>query len=296
VFGGTCNSDIGFGTVFKLVPDGTETVLYAFQGTTDGANPYGNLISDPNGNLFGTTGAGGDMNVAECSDFGYAGCGTAFEVTPSGNETVIYEFQGGSDGWSPEGGLISDSSGNYYGTTTFGGSANCDVGCGIVFKIAPGGTEAILYTFQGGTDGYKPAAALTTDNSGNFYGTTVFGGSDDDGTVYKLSPDGSKSVLYSFKGGNDGANPEAGVIMDRVGNLYGTTDGGGGDTACRAYGGCGTIFKLAPDGKETVLSTFDPPRHGRTPMAPLLMGKKGLLYGTATQGGAGNGVVFKVKK
>jgi uncharacterized repeat protein (TIGR03803 family) len=290
--GGGCGIGEGCGTVFRLASDGTETVLYAFQGGSDGLNPVGGLMIDNGGNFYGTTAGGGNYEGADCTS---GGCGTVYEVTPSGTKTALYAFQGGTDGWAPNGSLIADSSGNLYGTTLFGGSETlCNtVGCGTLFKIAPDGTESVLYAFKDGGDGAVPDAGVIADASGNFYGTTSQGGTSNLGTVFKLAPDGTETVLYSFQGGNDGRAPESALIMDKAGNLYGTTFYGGG-TKCRD-GGCGTVFKLAPDGREIVLFAFG--NGGRFPAAGLLAGPHGLLYGTATAGGAGHdGVVFRVKK
>jgi uncharacterized repeat protein (TIGR03803 family) len=304
--GGSAN----FGIVFKLTSNGgsyTESVLNSFKGgTSDGASPYAALIMDSAGNLYGTTTAGGSNN---CS----GGCGTVFKLSPDGTggytESVLYSFVGGtSDGANPYAGLISDSTGNFYGTTTTGGSNNCSGGCGTVFKLSPGGggtyTESVLYSFVGGTsDGANPYAGLITDSTGNFYGTTTAGGSNNCnggcGTVFKLSPNGgnyTESVLYSFKGGtSDGANPYAGLIMDSAGNFYGTTTSGGSG---------GTVFKLAPSGggyTESVL--YNLPGFGITdgasPYGSLAMDSSGNLYGTTASGGSpdcndGCGTVFKV--
>jgi len=153
----------------------------------------------------------------------------------------------------------------------------------------------VLYSFQGSSDGWEPLGGLLKDKVGNLYGTTGGGGNGDQGTVFKLAPDGTESVLYAFKGGSDGDNPETGVIMDKAGNLYGTTFAGGGMHCSHTSAGCGTVFKLAPDGTETVLFAFYAKR-GVQPAAALLMGKHGLLYGTATAGGKhSDGVVFSVK-
>jgi uncharacterized repeat protein (TIGR03803 family) len=289
--GGGCSFNGDCGTVFELSADGTESVLHAFQGS-DGLNPRGNLIADASGNLYGTTIEGG--NLAAC---GGAGCGTVFELQPNGMETTLYAFQGGSDGASPQAGLIEDSTGNFYGTTVGGGIFTCvngSIGCGVVFKLAPDGTETVLHAFQGGSDGDLPRSGLIADKIGNLYGTTTAGGPNGYGTVFELTPDGTETVLYSFKAGNDGNFPIGGVNMDKTGNLYGTTTYGGGPH-CKGEG-CGTVFKLAPDGTETVLFAFFG-KHGVQPDASLLMGKDGLLYGTASAGGKYNdGVVFSVKK
>jgi uncharacterized repeat protein (TIGR03803 family) len=289
----------GWGTVFMVTPNGTETTLYSFQDGSDGAYPVGSLMSDQHGNLYGTAEVGG----ARSSDCSNDGCGVVFQATTAGKESVRYAFQGGTDGWDPVGSLISDSSGNLYGVTTLGGAncANSDIGCGTVFKVAPDGTETQLHIFQGGSDGEVPYAGLISDMSGNFYGTTAGGGSGSTycvggcGTVYKIAPDGTETVLYSFQGGSDGSFPRSSLILDKAGNLYGTTYDGDGFT-CKGGPGCGTVFKVAPDGKETVLYAFHN-RRGTHPVAGLLSGPHGKFYGTATEGGMNNdGVVFVVKK
>jgi len=292
--GGTSNA----GTVFKLAPDGAESVLYTFTGGSDGWEPAGSLITDKKGNLYGTTVMGG--GVAACEQ--YFGCGTVFEVTPSGTETVLYAFQGGTDAIGPSGGVIRDASGNLYGTSFSGGTGNgnncggSSFGCGAVFEVAPGGAETVLYSFQGGTDGLEPIGGLLRDRAGNFYGATLGGGSSNEGTVFKLAPDGVETVLHSFKDGSDGAIPAAGVIADKAGNLYGTTFYGGGTHCLHTNDGCGTVFKLAPDGTESVVLAFQG-KHGIQPEGGLLMGDNGRLYGTTTAGGKDNdGVVFSVNR
>ena len=297
VGGGSDACEYGCGIIFKLPQGGKESVLYAFQGMADGQYPQGSLIADVNGNLYGVTTEGGNYNGSECAE---AGCGTVFEVQPNGSKITLYAFQGGTDGVTPVGGLVADASGNLYGTTGAGGGSGCGGdGCGTVFKLTPDGTESVVYAFQGGNDGDAPLAGLIMDNGGNLYGTTWGGGEGSNscsncGIVFEVSPAGVETKLYAFKDGNDGANPEAGVIMDASGNLFGTTHGGGG-VACGREG-CGTVFKLAPNGNETVLYAFAP-SHGRNPVAPLLLGKHKLLYGTTTGGGGHqDGVVFQLKQ
>jgi len=266
------------GTVFELQPDGTETVLYSFQGGNDGDDPECTLITDSAGNFYGTTYSGGTP-----------GQGTIFKLQPDGTETVLYAFQGGSDGDGPEAGLIADSAGNFYGTTYLGGST----GGGTVFELEPNGTETVLYTFQGGNDGFSPEAGLIADSKGNFYGTTYAGGTAGVGTVFKLAPNGVETVLYAFQGGSDGAGPAAALLADSSGNLYSTTSYGGG-TGCYKKRGCGTVFKLAPNGTETVLYAFDG-HDGEYPVAPLIADKAGNLYGTTSLGGAHRwGTAFKL--
>ena len=261
-------------------------MLYTFQGGSDGLFPRGGLIADISGNFYGVTDEGG---------YGTECCGTVFEVQPSGTKITLYTFQGGSDGAYPVGGLIADASGNLYGTTGLGGGTGCGGdGCGTVFKLTPGGAETVLYAFQGNNDGAGPLAGLIADGSGNFYGTTMAGGASDAGTVFEITPTSQETVLYSFKNGSDGAFPEAGLIMDKKGNLYGTTYGGG-ETVCKKVGSCGTAFELTPDGAETVLCRFDK-AGGSNPAAPLLAGAHGALFGTTYAGGKGNnGAVFELK-
>ena len=298
VSGGGCTAlQYGCGTVFRLAPDGTETVLYAFQGGSDGYFPDGNVVMDQGGNIYGTTGGGGIYN-SSCAE----GCGTIFQVQPNGTKETIYQFQGGSDGVGPKGGLIADAAGNLYGTTDEGGGcSDSQFGCGTVFEVTPEGQESILYSFQGGVDGFEPFAGVIMDGAGNLYGTTMDGGGAGCcGVVFEVpAGGGSENVLYTFRGGSDGANPVAGVIMDANDNLYGTTEvGGGTGTGCKKVlfgNGCGTVFKLTPDGQETVLYSFEK-KGGQLPEAPLMFGKNGMLYGTTTVGGAHNdGVVFEIK-
>ena len=315
-YGGSAGcDDIGCGTVFEVAPDGAETVLYAFPGGAGGTFPNSGVIMDKAGNLYGTTTEGGTVNT-NCQG---SGCGTVFKLAPNGTETVLYTFAGGSDGDTPQAGLIEDSAGNLYGTTSEGGNNSCTdgFGCGTVFKIAPDGTETTLYTFKGGTDGARPDSALIAGSAGNFYGETSEGGGTGCsgygcGTVFELAADGTETVLHAFAGGNDGIGPSAGLIMDKAGNLYGTTGGGGsGNCSIGEDLGCGTIFEIAPDGTETVLHAFLNVRsHGYDPVAGLIKDKAGNLFGTTEEGGIrscgsrsapafhprGCGIVFRFEK
>jgi uncharacterized repeat protein (TIGR03803 family) len=265
----------GFGTVFEVTNSGSETVRYPFTGGTDGANPEASVILDRNGNLFGTTKAGGAN-----------GLGVVFEVTPAGSESVLHPFAGGNDGAVPLASLIMDKAGNLYGTTQQGGAS----GLGVVFEVTSGGTESVLHAFAG-SDGAYPVAGLIMDTTGNLYGTTSEGGSSKNcsggcGTIFRLSPGGSLSVLHSFAGKKDGADPRAALIMDRAGNLFGTTQAGGANDD-------GTVFKLTVKGTETVLHSFAGGSDGANPVAGVIE-KSGFLYGTTLKGGANsNGTVFK---
>jgi uncharacterized repeat protein (TIGR03803 family) len=283
--GGTdCND--GCGIVFKVAPDGTETVLHTFSnGGLDGATPgQGVLLLTKKGDLIGTTFSGGKFHS-----------GTVYKLLPNGHDIILYAFSGGTaDGCGPEYDVISDKAGNLYGTTSSCGAS----GHGTIFKLAPDGAETVLYSFLGGTDGSAPDCTPILDKSGNLYGTTGDGGTYDWGTVFRLAPDGTKTVLYSFTGGGDGAVPVGGVYRTKNGDLYGAASDGGG-TGCQGQG-CGTIFRLAPNGTETVLHTFENQGDGAYPLAGLIQGPsaggKQYLYGT-TEGGYGiSGTVFKVKE
>ena len=289
LYGTTLTSGSGVGTVFKLAPDGSETVLHAFNGRKgDGALPYGGLIANKEGNLYGTTEYGGTHRG-----------GTVFKLSPDGAETVLYSFCSKAnciDGANPSGGLFLDKKGNLYGTTGYGGGTGCEdgFGCGTVFKLAPDGTETVLHTFTGGTDGSLPQETLIQDEEGNFYSTTKQGGGGDCqsgyfgrgcGTVFKIAPDGTETVLYAFRGHKDGSYP-SGLIRDKTGNFYGATGTGGGNH-CRPSRGCGTVFKLTPDGTETLLYAFAGAKDGAFPY-DLIRDKAGNLYGATYQGGGGN--------
>jgi uncharacterized repeat protein (TIGR03803 family) len=278
-YGGTGSCSGGCGTVFKVDKTGKETVLYAFGGSPDGADPFtAGLVSDARGNLYGVTLDGGASN----------NYGTVFKLTKGGTESVLYSFTGGpNDAGNPAAGLIRDKAGNLYGVG--GGGANF---YGSVFKLDRSGKVTLLYSF-GGADGGFPEGALIRDSSGDLYGTTDGGGAYFSGTVFKVDTTGTESVLYSFTGGADGGFPGYGsLVRDAAGNSYGTTGLGGGGT-CR--GGCGTVFKLDKTGTETVLYSFTGGADGANPYAGLIRDKAGNLYGTTSSGGSGYGTVFKLK-
>jgi uncharacterized repeat protein (TIGR03803 family) len=291
----------GAGTVFKLDTSGILTVLHSFSACTDGGEPYAGLLMDGAGNLYGTAGGGAACGMA----------GTVFKIDTADNFTVLHTFTG-PDGAGPTGGVIMDAAGNLYGTAGGGGAFSQ----GVVFRLDPSGNETVLYSFKGGSDGDGPTSRLIMDTAGNLYGTTVVGGGSDTsgtcnsqttvsgcGTVFKLDPSGNETVLYSFKGGSDGALPfqlgDGRLVRDAAGNLYGTTlEGGSGPCTGRnqVVVGCGTVFKLDPAGNETVLYSFTGASDGAFPYAGLVMDPAGNLYGTASSFLAlgGFGTVFKL--
>lgn len=252
----------------------TLRVVHSFTGGSDGGNPVDGFTMSETGILYGTASSGGG-----------SGYGVVFKVSANGNETVLHSFAGGSDGATPNGGMVANASGALFGTTTAGGAS----GSGTVFRVE-GTTETVLYSFAGGTDGADPQAGLVMDAAGNLYGTTSQGGSAGNGTVFKLVPPKNKNgrwretVLYSFGTGTDGAAPVSGVHLDAAGNLYGTTSLGG------AYG-YGAIFQLTPGSvwKENILHDFQNADDGAYPYAGLISDATGNLYGAATQGGTGGG-------
>ena len=189
--GGAAN----YGVVFKIDSSGRSTVLHSFMGTADGISPHGGIILDGSGNLYGTTSYGGAH-----------GHGMIYELDSAGNETVLYNFTGGSDGGIPEGSLLRDAAGNLYGTTFYGGiPGGCyGQGCGVVYKLQPSGQLQVLYAFTGGADGGQPTAGLTRDSAGSFYGIAGFGALGY-GVVFKVSASGEEQAVYNFTLGTDGA-------------------------------------------------------------------------------------------
>ena len=367
------------GVVYKVSLSGQETVLYTFTGGTDGGNPYAGVIFGPSGNLYGTTMNGGAA--------GYYAAGALYELSPAGQEAVLYSFAFANSGTVcyPYGGVIFDSDGNLYGTGSAGGqwggggvykldaagsftvlfnlatakgpgkpeaglamdsegnlygtaqvssngmggvfkldaqgnlkslysfpgasrpqsnpegasggvvldSAGNIYGAtayggvsGMVYKLAPSGRESTLYSFAGAAGGTEPQAGIFRDSTGVLYGTTVAGGPANFGTVYKVDASGQETPMYSFTGGADGAHPGSSPVADAAGNVYGTTAGGG--TA-----GFGVVYKLDTSGEETVLHTFTGGGDGGYP-GPLIMDAEGSLYGTAWYGASGGGVVYKI--
>ena len=271
------------GAVFKLAPDGTESVIYSFHGGSDGSWPVG-LILAGDGNFYGTTRLGGTPRSE--------GQGTVFKLTPQGEETVLYVFTGQADGGEPMAGVVMDAQGNLYGTTYYGGSAACG-SCGVVFKVDPKGTETVLHTFTGKSDGAYSTAGLVFDGAGNLYGTTTYGGMKGWGTIFMLAPEGGETILYNFLNSGDGANPDDTLIFDEQGNLYGTTV-----PLLSSPTPYGTVFKFTPSSSTlTTLYAFGNKAAGAYPYGPLTLDNQGDLYGTtfeATNGHSYHGTVFEI--
>jgi uncharacterized repeat protein (TIGR03803 family) len=244
------------------------------------------VVRDPAGNLFGTAYGGG------------AGAGVVYTLDAAGHQTVLYSFTGGPDGGEPYAGVIRDSAGNLYGTTFSGGTAGYNAtgyaGFGVVYKLDASGQERVLHIFRGGPGGSDPSAGVIRDSDGNLYGTTFDGGAEGYGVVYKVDTTHQETALYTFAGGADGGNPQAGVIRDSAGNLYGTTEGGGAYSSSSCYAGCGVVYRVDTAGQETVLYSFTGGADGGDPQPGVIRDSAGNLYGTAYVGGTGYGVVYKL--
>jgi len=305
--GNSQNCPSGCGVVFNMRPTPTppttpltpwvETPIYRFGGGSDGANPYGaDLIFDAAGNIYGTTYNGGS---GTCT----GGCGTVYKLTPSNGiwgESILYSFTQAGDGQHPWGGVTFDRSGDLYGTTVYGGA----YGRGTIYKLTPSGTgwtEAIVYSFTGGTDGANPYAGLIFDQAANLYGATGAGGADSGGTAFELTSDTwNFNLLYSFVGFNGQfvPGPVANLTFDSAGDLYGTTHTAG------PYN-YGAVFKLTPGSggwTYTSLHDFTGGDDGGYPRSSILFDKNGNMFGTAAEGGTGNpdncvgpcGVIFEI--
>ena len=324
---------VGCGTVYELSPPAqkgdawTETILCSFPTAKQGYFPWGDLVFDSAGNLYGATQFGGGHGTT-CNGF-YQYCGAIFELSPpetkggKWTEKVLYGFKGVApgaqfgDGANPNGGLILDDKGAIYGTTYFGGNnqkGRCEggvggTGCGIVFELAPpnhaGGkwTEKVLHQFNG-QDGSNSAAGVVFNRKGNLYCTTAAGGEGNfpSGSIVQFVPQSNGKwmahILHSFQDNGDGGQPRAGLVFDAKGNLYGTASGGG------SFGG-GTIFRLRPETGGswgfTGLYDFKAPQDGSYPAARLVFDKSGNMYGITQYGGNGQacghygcGTVFEI--
>jgi uncharacterized repeat protein (TIGR03803 family) len=282
---------MGFGTW-------TETVLHSFAGGAgDGGLPLAGLVYDQStGNLYGTTSAGGSGSCG-------GGCGTLFvENSNGGPLNVLHDFMGSGDGAVPTAELMADGSGNYYGTTSAGGSGSCSGGCGTVFVFnSVSSSYSVIHSFGGGTDGANPVAGLVFDSEGNLWGTAQNGGKKNFGAIFELATSGTLEYARDFKGKGDGSNPSAALAFDpavgTLGTLYGTTRQGGN---VKCTGGCGTVFEMQPQSGTPLYKNFykftgvGVKKTGAAPIARLAIetanpGHQGHLYGTASLGGINTG-------
>ena len=284
----------GLGSVFAFSPSGAYKVVHSFTGGAQGLEPA-LFARDASGSLYGTTVTGGNSTQS----------GVIYKLNASGKESVLYTYtcpecdgQNGMGFGNPGGSMV-------FGHTLYGVAAGGTTNSGVVYKIDANGQATVLYNFQGGTDGWDPVGPLVRDPAGNLYGVTdnpdgSFCSSDGCGTVFKLDPQGNETQLFTFQDGPEGGHPNGGLVRDAQGNLYGTTwNGGSGAKSCGdPYGrGCGVVFKLDPSGKETVLYTFLNGSGGGYPNGDLIMDSAGILYGTTTSGGDPTcmcGVVFRI--
>lgn len=291
VTGGSGSCEGGCGVVFKLTNTSgvwTESVIHAFTGGSDGSGPGSPVEFDQRGNLYGTTPTGGKY-----------GMGVVYQLAPSGSSWklhVVHAFTGGSDGGGGSASsLLIDKSGNLYGVCTVGGVN----GFGTVYEISPVNSQwqfKTLYAFKDQPDGALPYGGVVFDKQGNLYGTTYYAGVNDLGTVYKLMHSNGhwvESVLYSFKGGSDGASPISGLVADGSGNFYGTTSDGGASSCS-----CGVIFKMTrgSGGKWTESVVYQFPGDPEPGFAynGLISNSTGSFYGATVHGGSNNdGAVYE---
>jgi uncharacterized repeat protein (TIGR03803 family) len=268
-----CGTFDGCGVVYRLDPSGNQTVLHTFEGNADGRQPqWGNLFRNHAGDLLDTTQYGGQN--------GDIGLGTIYALTNTGKEIIVHRFQGGpADGEEPQTGLIEAQDGTYYGTTAAGGSGPFG-DCGTVFNLSKSGKLTLIHSFVGG-DGCQPEGGLVMDAQGNMYGVTSTGGALGYGTVYKITPAGAVTTLHNFANQPDGANPLGILAIDKAGNLYGTTPGGGDPKCTTANQGCGIVFEIDTQGKEHILHSFLNPEGGM-PYAGVVLDPAGNLYGSTS--------------
>jgi uncharacterized repeat protein (TIGR03803 family) len=271
----------GFGTIFKISTSGSFSLVYAFSAldingfNSDGASPQAALVQGSDGNFYGTT-----------SDGGSAGAGTVFKyVVSQSTLSPLYSFTGGDDGAGPVAALVQGTNGNYYGTASGGGSNSF----GALFEITSGGAFTRLYSFANGADGGDPVAPLALGSDGNFYGTSD-GPQNGFGTIFKMTAKGAVQPLYSFTGGNDGAYPLAGLVQAADGSFFGTTADAGVD-------GLGAVFRITTSGAFSSVMSFLGGGDGSDPIAPLVQASDGNFYGTTLSGGSNSfGALFKITR
>jgi uncharacterized repeat protein (TIGR03803 family) len=276
---GGLNTELG--TIYRITPDGTETVLYSFTNDIGIWYPAGGLTFDSAGNLYGMTLEGGGT----CYGDDYSGCGAVFELSPNGTLTILHYFKGGEkDGAYPSSNLIIDSAGNLYGATGGGGGNGCKkIGCGTVFKLGSDGKFTLLRHFN--SERYQDPNQVIMDSNGNLWGTTRVGGNvqcglhreTHCGSIFEIKKSGAFLVVHDFDGA-DGSGP-SGLVLDKSGNFYGTTQAGGS-------GDLGTIFELTPAGALSTLYSFTGGANGTVPMG-MVEDSSGNLFGETAYGGVG---------
>ena len=274
---GSGSGPSGYGTVFRIGPNGVPTTLWSFTNGLDGAYPGAGLVQGSDGSFYGTTFG---------SESGPSGNGTVFRISSSGNLTSLWSFANGNDGANPYAPLVQGSDGNFYGTTY--GSGSGPSGNGDVFRITPSGSLSNLHSFVG-SDGANPVSGLAQGSDGKFYGTTS-AGANGYGTVFRISPAGNLTTLWSFTNGLDGANSYATLVPGTDGNFYGTTSSGGAN-------GVGTIFRIGSSGILTSLWSFTGCGDGAYPIGGLVLGSDGNFYGTTSGAGTGPsgfGTLFQI--
>jgi uncharacterized repeat protein (TIGR03803 family) len=269
--------EAGSGTIFRLDGNGNHTLLRSLEDSYlkeryDGFRPLGNLLQARDGNFYGLTAEGGLYNS-----------GTFFRITPAGDFTVLYPFEGGEFGASPWGSVVEGPDGAFYGMTQTGGFS----GAGVIFRATAEGSLSVVHAFDYGFSGAAPRGSLLLGHDGNFYGLTPLGGEYNRGTIFRVSPEGDFATLFSFTLHEHGGTPFGDLIQDAAGNLYGLANSGG-----RLDGG--TIFKCTPAGEVTVLHHFSKYENsGFFPTGSLLWGADGSLYGMTPDGGH-QGTIFKL--
>lgn len=290
--GGKCpfgNAPHGCGTIFRITPDGKEAIIVAFSNRAMGFQPDGGLLANATGTMYGTTFYGGIHNR-----------GTVFKLSSDGEFSQLYEFGGWPDAKYPLGGLVMRGDSALYGASLGGGKRSGGVeGCGTVFELSlDGGAEKVVHEFSiHHLDGCNPDAPVITDQAGNIYGTAYQGGAHGAGMVFKINSNGTESALYSFLGGADGRWPTSPLAEDSSGNLYGGTNSGGPNTCGGFINNCGVLYRITPDGSESIVYAFKGPPDGWDPNAGILVDGGGNLYGTTAQGGSAQcdcGIAYKI--
>ena len=264
------------GTIFKISRRGQEFVLHVFTGSSgDGSLPLGGVIADQSGNLYGATSGGGTN-----------GLGIVFKLAPTGVETILHTFQGiccGSDGSFPYTSLVVDKQGNMFGTTMKGGNSS---DLGTIFRITPSGVESLVHAFSGAMDGSEPLLGLVSGGKGVLYGATGLGGDQNAGVAFRMTSDGTETVLHEFGSGSDGQQAQGWIVLDDAGTIYGTTETGGGSANAEI------VYKIDKSGTESILHVFNG-ADGENPVSVSLVGND--LYGITSFGGANaDGTVFKI--